>query len=101
MLQKLEILQSLNIISLWQIWDACSDAMITFNEDYLYEELAYIVENDLLLHAVNKQLSQKENVTVIYNSKVTDVKLPNISEEYAAIQLQSGKCYRTRLLVST
>lgn len=74
--------------------------MITFNEDYLYEELAYIVENDLLLHAVNKQLSQKENVTVIYDSKVADIKLPNTSMELATIQLQSGKCYKTRLLVS-
>ncbi|EFN75738.1 ubiquinone biosynthesis monooxygenase COQ6, mitochondrial isoform X3 [Harpegnathos saltator] len=82
-----------------QVWDACSDAMITFNEDYLYEELAYIVENDLLLHAVNKQLSQKENVTTIYNSKVADIKLPNTSEEYSTIQLQSGKRYKASLLV--
>ncbi|XP_032667953.1 ubiquinone biosynthesis monooxygenase COQ6, mitochondrial [Odontomachus brunneus] len=82
-----------------QVWDACSDAMITFNEDYLHEELAYIVENDLLLHAVNKQLSQKENVTVVYNSKVTDIKLSNTLTEYSTIQLQSGKRYKTRLLV--
>ncbi|XP_014477633.1 PREDICTED: ubiquinone biosynthesis monooxygenase COQ6, mitochondrial isoform X2 [Dinoponera quadriceps] len=82
-----------------QVWDACSDAMITFNEDYLYNELAYIVENDLLLHAVNKQLSQKENVTVIYNSKVAEIKLPNTIERYTTIELKSGKQYRTRLLV--
>lgn len=77
--------------------------MITFNEDYLCEELAYVVENNLLLHAVNKQLSQKESVTVIYESKITDIKPPPVSEsmELVSVQLQSGKCYRTRLLVST
>lgn len=75
--------------------------MITFNEDHLSEDLAYIVENDLLLHAVNKQLSQKENVTVIHESKITDVKLPKTSAEFASVQLQSGKQYAARLLVST
>ncbi|GAB1866369.1 hypothetical protein CAJAP_07448 [Camponotus japonicus] len=59
-----------------QVWDACSDAIaITFKEDHLSDELAYIVENDLVLHAVNTQLFQKENVTVIHKSKITDVKL--------------------------
>lgn len=75
--------------------------MITFNEDRLYEELAYIVENDVLLYAVNKQLSQKENVTVIYDSKVADIKLPKTSMDHAIVQLQSGKQYRAKLLVST
>lgn len=65
------------------------------------DELAYIVENDSLLHAVDKQLSQKENVTVVYNSKVADIKLPKTPTEYATIQLQSGKQYKARLLVST
>ncbi|EZA55835.1 Ubiquinone biosynthesis monooxygenase COQ6 [Ooceraea biroi] len=83
-----------------QVWDACSEAMITFNENHLSDELAYIVENDLLLHAINKQLSEKENVTVIYESKVADVKLPGTSEGYATVQLHSGKRFRSRLLVS-
>ncbi|XP_011874711.1 PREDICTED: ubiquinone biosynthesis monooxygenase COQ6 isoform X2 [Vollenhovia emeryi] len=82
-----------------QVWDACSDAMITFNEDLSYKDLAYIVENDLLLHAVNKQLSEKENVTVICESKVVDVKLPKTFMEFVTVQLQSGQQYKTRLLV--
>lgn len=73
--------------------------MITFNEDLLHKELAYIVENDILLHAVNKQLSEKENVSVIYESKVTDIKLPKTSTEFVTVQLQSGEQYKTRLLV--
>ncbi|OAD58343.1 Ubiquinone biosynthesis monooxygenase COQ6 [Eufriesea mexicana] len=82
-----------------QVWDACSDAMIVFNEDYLMKEIAYIVENDLLLHAVNKQLANKENVNVIYNSKVENIKLPKTPEENAEIQLQDGTKYKTKLLV--
>jgi len=75
--------------------------MITFNEDHLSEELAYIVENDLVLHAVNTQLSQEENVTVIHESKITDVKLPKTSTEFASVLLESGKRYTARLLVNT
>lgn len=75
--------------------------MITFNEDLSRRELAYIVENDLLLHAVNKQLSEKENVTVIYKSKVINVNLPKTSMEFVTVQLQSGEQYKTKLLVRT
>lgn len=64
------------------------------------EELAYIIENDLVLHAVHTQLSQKQNVTVIYESKIIDVKLPETSTEFASVQLQSGKQYAAKLLVS-
>lgn len=74
--------------------------MITFNEDHLSEELAYIVENDLVLHAVNTQLSQKQNVTVNYESKIIDIKLPKTSTEFASVQLQTGRRYAARLLVS-
>lgn len=74
--------------------------MIVFNDDFLMKEIAYIVENDLLLHAVNKQLANKENVNVIYNSKVENIKLPKTPEENAEIQLQNGTKYKTKLLVS-
>lgn len=74
--------------------------MIVFNEDYLTKEIAYIVENDLLLHAVNKQLIDKENVNVIYNSKVENIKLPKTLKENVEIQLQDGTKYKAKLLVS-
>jgi len=73
--------------------------MITFDGDLLCKDLAYIVENDLLLHAVNKQLSEKENVTVLYESKLSNIKLPKTSMEFVTVQVQSGEQYRTRLLV--
>ncbi|XP_054010694.1 ubiquinone biosynthesis monooxygenase COQ6, mitochondrial [Hylaeus anthracinus] len=82
-----------------QVWDACSDAMVEFNEDHLSEEIAYIVENDLLLHAVNTQLMDKDAVSVVYDSKVENIKLPKLEGEDAEIQLQNGKKYRTKLLI--
>ncbi|KAG7204077.1 hypothetical protein KM043_001928 [Ampulex compressa] len=82
-----------------QVWDACSDAMITFNEDHLSEELAYIVENDLLLHAVTKQVLEKENVKLIYNSRVEEIKLPTMAIGNSEIRLQDGKKYTTELLI--
>uniref|UniRef100_H3BGA2 Ubiquinone biosynthesis monooxygenase COQ6, mitochondrial n=1 Tax=Latimeria chalumnae TaxID=7897 RepID=H3BGA2_LATCH len=38
-----------------QVWDACSDAMITFDKDNL-DDMGYIVENDVILAALTKQL---------------------------------------------
>lgn len=82
-----------------QIWDACSDAMITFNEDYLANEIAYIVENDLVLHAVDKQLKEKSSVEVIYNAQVEDITLPAARGDDTLIKLQNGKQFKAKLLV--
>ena len=73
--------------------------MIEFNEGNLANEIAYVVENDLLLHAVNKQLEEKENVNVIYASKVENIKLPKTQGDDAEVQLQNGNKYKTKLLI--
>ncbi|TNM95473.1 hypothetical protein fugu_016556 [Takifugu bimaculatus] len=39
-----------------QVWDACSDALITFDKENLEDEMAYIVENDIVVAALTKQL---------------------------------------------
>lgn len=74
--------------------------MITFNEDHLAEELAYIVENDLLLHAVETELSEKKSVKVITNAKVEDIYLPGEFGTHSSIRLQSGENFKAKLLVS-
>lgn len=38
-----------------QVWDACSEAMIIFDKDNL-EDMGYIVENDVIMSALTKQL---------------------------------------------
>ncbi|KAL7298584.1 hypothetical protein TKK_0008355 [Trichogramma kaykai] len=83
-----------------QVWDACSDAMITFNEDHLEDDLAYIVENDLLLHAVDTILSGKNSVKVINNAKIDDIILSNTTGADSRLHLESGESFRTKLLVS-
>lgn len=39
----------------FQVWDACSEAMIIFDKDNL-EDMGYIVENDVIMSALTKQL---------------------------------------------
>ncbi|XP_012265958.1 ubiquinone biosynthesis monooxygenase COQ6, mitochondrial [Athalia rosae] len=82
-----------------QVWDACSDAMITFGEDHLAEELAFIVENDLLLYAINQQLSGKESVDLVYGAKVADVLIPSKHCQNSRITLQDGQSIETKLLI--
>uniref|UniRef100_A0A2I2YRI3 Coenzyme Q6, monooxygenase n=1 Tax=Gorilla gorilla gorilla TaxID=9595 RepID=A0A2I2YRI3_GORGO len=38
-----------------QVWDACSEALIMFDKDNL-DDMGYIVENDVIMHALTKQL---------------------------------------------
>lgn len=59
-----------------------------------------MIESDLVLHTVNMQLSQIENVTMIHESKIIDVKLLKISE-FVSVQLQLEKQYAARLPVNT
>ncbi|KAJ8674353.1 hypothetical protein QAD02_005615 [Eretmocerus hayati] len=82
-----------------QIWDACSDAMITFNEDLLEDDLAYIVENDLLLHAVDTVLADKGSVKVVNNAKIGSILLPFAPGMESCVQLESGEEYRAKLLI--
>lgn len=74
--------------------------MITFNEDHLSDEFAYIVENDLILHAVQKQVSAKPSVNVIYNSKVQNLELSTDSYKSSTVVLEDGTKYKAKLLVS-
>lgn len=39
-----------------QVWDACSDALITFDKENFEDEMAYIVENDVVVAALTRQL---------------------------------------------
>ncbi|XP_049782232.1 ubiquinone biosynthesis monooxygenase COQ6, mitochondrial [Schistocerca cancellata] len=87
-----------------QVWDALSDAMITFNNDGMAEEIAYIVENDLLVDSVSKCLEERtSNVEVIYEAKVKNCKLPSSdvlsgAHDLAQIEMEDGTSYSCRLL---
>lgn len=83
-----------------QIWDACSDAVITFNEDLYDTEVAFIVENDLLVHAVSERLSESASAQTLYETKVDKVLIPTRHAETSKITLNSGREIEARLLVS-
>lgn len=59
-----------------QVWDACSDSLITFSNDDMSNPVAYIIENDLMLWALYERLNELSNVFVRYNSKIKDYILP-------------------------
>ena len=43
-------------IYLFQVWESCSDAMITFGDENSEEVVAHIVENDVTLHSLKENL---------------------------------------------
>ncbi|XP_034078475.1 ubiquinone biosynthesis monooxygenase COQ6, mitochondrial [Gymnodraco acuticeps] len=88
-----------------QVWDACSDALITFDKDNLEDEMAYIVENDIAVAALTKQLdSLSDNVQVQYRSKVVKYAWPMPHQAadsipWVKVTLASGETVQTKLLI--
>ncbi|KAH9636603.1 hypothetical protein HF086_003421 [Spodoptera exigua] len=82
---------------------ACAmDAMISFSSsELLDDDVAYIVENDVLLHAVNKELlSSKSNVNIVYDAKIAGYQLPNEDDAIKSyVQMANGDTYTCQLLV--
>ncbi len=80
--------------------------MITLNHDDLSEDLAYLVENDVILEAINRTLtSPPENVRLKYGCKVKKITLDQKEHDtsdqspWAQVQLEDGQTIETRLLV--
>ncbi|KAG7238560.1 hypothetical protein INR49_030833 [Caranx melampygus] len=88
-----------------QVWDACSDALITFDKDNLQDEMAYIVENDIVVAALTKQLDcLSDNVQVKYRSKVVKYRWPmphHVADSIPWVQvtLANGETLQTKLLI--
>ncbi|XP_052009240.1 ubiquinone biosynthesis monooxygenase COQ6, mitochondrial isoform X2 [Xyrauchen texanus] len=88
-----------------QVWDACSDALITFDKENLQDEMAYIIENDVIVASLTKQLQTlSEHVEVQYRTKVVRYTWPrpyHISESipWVQITLANGKTLYTKLLI--
>ncbi|CAG9789259.1 unnamed protein product [Diatraea saccharalis] len=88
-----------------QVWDACSDALILFNSsDILDDDIAYVVENDLLLHAVNTELTSSKirNVQIVYGAKISDYRLSKDDGKIAThniVKMTNGDVYACDLLI--
>lgn len=74
--------------------------MITFNREDFIEDVAYIVENDVLLHAVEKEIAKSTNVTIQNDSRIDRVRLSCDGHANNRVYLQSGEVLSADLLVS-
>ncbi|XP_021797068.1 ubiquinone biosynthesis monooxygenase COQ6, mitochondrial isoform X2 [Papio anubis] len=87
-----------------QVWDACSEALIMFDKDNL-DDMGYIVENDVIMHALTKQLEAvSDQVTVLYRSKAIRYTWPcpfpmADSSPWVHITLGDGSTFQTKLLI--
>lgn len=90
----------MNDFDLLQVWDGTSDALITFNRDNFAGDVAYIIENDVLLYAIEKEIEQNANVTIRNCSKIEKVRLACDGHSNNKVYLQSGEVFSAELLVS-
>ncbi|XP_063804406.1 ubiquinone biosynthesis monooxygenase COQ6, mitochondrial [Pseudophryne corroboree] len=87
-----------------QVWDACSDALITFDKEGM-EEMGYIIENDVITAALTRQLdSLSERVEVLYRSRAVGYTWPAPyrnaeGSPWVQIELADGQRLHTRLLI--
>ncbi|MGH0183088.1 UNVERIFIED_CONTAM: hypothetical protein FKN15_011185 [Acipenser sinensis] len=88
-----------------QVWDACSDAMITFDKENLEDEMGYVVENDVVMAALTKQLDAVlDQVKVQYRSRAVRYTWPlpyqtAESNPWVQVELASGQQLQTKLLI--
>uniref|UniRef100_A0A8V0XSY8 Ubiquinone biosynthesis monooxygenase COQ6, mitochondrial n=1 Tax=Gallus gallus TaxID=9031 RepID=A0A8V0XSY8_CHICK len=87
-----------------QVWDACSEAIITFEKDDL-DDMGYIVENDVVMSAVTKQLDAvADRVEVFYGSRAVGYTWPLPSHScdtspWVQVELADGRRLQTKLLI--
>lgn len=73
--------------------------MITFNHDNFIGDVAYIVENDVLLHAILKELDPFTNITIQNDVKIEQVQLEQDGLPFGRVQLATGESFTAELLV--
>ncbi|KAK7069589.1 putative ubiquinone biosynthesis monooxygenase, partial [Halocaridina rubra] len=80
-----------------QVWESCSEAMITFDETDEDGCVAHIVENDVILNAIKAQVP--DTVKVEYSSKIKGYSLPKDTSTRVNISLEDGRLLSTDLLI--
>ncbi|CAH0728374.1 unnamed protein product, partial [Brenthis ino] len=89
-----------------QVWDACSDALISFSSsDILDDDVAYIVENDVLLEAINMELKSStiKNVEIMYGAKINGYDLSKTnpgSLKRNVVKMNNGDTYFCDILAT-
>lgn len=83
-----------------QVWESYSDALIAFEDDHPANNMAYIIENDVMLHAILKELECAENVTIRNAAKIENVLLERDGVPNGTVQLNTGETFTADLLVN-
>lgn len=63
-------------------------------------DVAYIIENDVLLYAIEKEIAQNPNVTMLNDSRIDRVRLACEGHSSNRVYLKSGEVFSAELLVS-
>jgi 2-polyprenyl-6-methoxyphenol hydroxylase-like FAD-dependent oxidoreductase len=74
--------------------------MINFNHPNFADKVACIVENDLILESLYKQLNNLLNVQVKNQSRLESCKLRKDGAKKSEVTLKSGEQFSCDLLVS-
>lgn len=88
-------------LNLFKVWDAISGETIQFNQPNFSDQVACIVENDLMLEALYKQLGNLLNVQVKNESRLESCHLPKDGAKKSEVTLKSGEQFTCDLLVSS
>lgn len=83
-----------------KVWDAISGESISFNHPNFSDNVACIVENDLMLEGMYRQLNDLPNVNIMNEAKIDYCLLPKDGAEKSEVTLKSGEKFTCDLLVS-
>jgi 2-polyprenyl-6-methoxyphenol hydroxylase-like FAD-dependent oxidoreductase len=82
-----------------KVWDACTDSSINLQSDD-GEEVAILVENDLVQASLTKNLKDYANLKVFYASQIKDFKkVDENGKECVQIQMSNNETIRSNLLI--
>ncbi|XP_055926115.1 ubiquinone biosynthesis monooxygenase COQ6, mitochondrial-like [Argiope bruennichi] len=82
------------------IWESCSDARISFQHNAMHDDIAYIVENDVILNSLWSTIDGlSDKIHVLKGMKATNLILPSDETELVTVELQNGIPLKTKLLV--
>ncbi|CAG0890678.1 unnamed protein product [Darwinula stevensoni] len=86
-----------------QVWETHSDAMITFNHDALTEDVAYIVENDLITEALCRVAENEPNLDLRFQTQIKNYDVPSVKTKtndlrWARVTLSDDSMISSKLL---
>ncbi|XP_062503779.1 ubiquinone biosynthesis monooxygenase COQ6, mitochondrial-like isoform X2 [Corticium candelabrum] len=84
-----------------QVWDACSEAHISFNcDDVAAPRMGYIVENDVIVAALHERLKSFPNIEVLEGVRVEAIQSDNKDKaSWLSCTLSNSSLLNTKLLI--